>query len=415
MNDPVQSGLQELGQQADGHELLARLDELETQNEELRQAQRELEKSRKTYVDLYDFAPVGYVSLDKDGTIVFANLAASDMLRLSREELTGRGFSQFVHPADQGHYFGLVNDAADTEGGKHAAEIRLLAGKTGTFHARVELRGSTDVSGGLTGLRIAFVDISEQKNGEERLKRYAEKLERSNQELQDFAFIASHDLSEPLRKIQAFGDRLQRKFAPTLGGEGLEYVERMRGATKRLQDMIGGLLEYSRVVTAGTGFVPVDLDQLVRDVLSDLEWQVEKNGATITLDRLPTLEADPHQIRRLFQNLISNALKFHGKDPSMIKIFSRPHGDRDNEVEYLQIIVEDNGIGFEEIHAERIFSLFERLHSRRAYEGTGMGLAICRRIVERHGGFVTANGVPGKGATFIITLPVKSPCMGESE
>lgn len=414
MNNPVQSGLRELRQQAEGHELPARIDELETQNEELRQAQRELEKSRKTYVDLFEFAPVGYVSLDKEGAIVVANLAASEMLHLSREELAGQGFSRFVHPADREHYFGLVNDAAGTEGGRHTAEIRLLAGKAGTFHARVELRGSTDDSDGPTGLRIAFVDISEQKNGEERLKRYAEKLERSNQELQDFAFIASHDLSEPLRKIQAFGERLQTKCAPTLGGEGLDYVDRIRGATKRLQDMIRGLLEYSRVVTAGTGFVPVDLDQLVRDVLSDLEWQVEENGATITLDKLPTLEADPHQIRRLFQNIISNALKFHGKDPGRIRIFSRPHGDRENEVEYLQIIIEDNGIGFEDIHAERIFSLFERLHSRRAYEGTGMGLAICRRIVERHGGFLTAKGVPGKGATFIITLPVKSRCMGES-
>ncbi|MDR3569235.1 MAG: ATP-binding protein [Syntrophobacteraceae bacterium] len=418
MNNSGLPGFEEIRRQAEKiignsggkgevRDIFSLLRDLEVQNEELRQAQKELEKSRNAYRDLYNFAPVGYVSLDKHGTIVTVNLTGCDILHFVSEELIGQGFSRFVHPLDHTIYFGLVKDLSDTTAGKRKGEMRLIGRGGATFHARVELSGSADDRGRFSGLRIVFLDISEQKKGEEKLKKYAEKLERSNRELMDFAFIASHDLNEPLRKIQAFGDRLQRKFAPALGKEGLEYVERMRGATKRLQDMIGGLLEYSRVVTTGAGFVAVDLEMLVRDVLSDLEWQIEKNGAALTVENLPALDVDSNQMRRLFQNLISNALKFHGQAPVRIKIYGRPREVRQNEVQYLDIIVEDNGIGFEQIHAERIFSLLERLHGRSAYEGTGMGLAICRRIVERHGGSITAQGVPGKGATFTITLPTK--------
>jgi PAS domain S-box-containing protein len=381
--------------------------ELEVQNEELRQARRELEESRRAYSDLYNFAPVGYVSLGKEGTIVTANLTASRMLGCSKERLLGRGFSRFVHPEDHTDYFGLVREACETRGVKRSGELRLIGHKTAPFYARVELSGPMAGGDGPTDLRIVFVDISEQKNSEEKLRKYAEKLERSNQELQDFAFIAAHDLNEPLRKIQAFGERLQKKFASALGEEGLEHVERIRGATKRLQDMTRGLLDYSRITAAGAGFVPVDLGPLVRGVLADLEWQIEKSGAQVSLEGLPTLEADPDQMRRLFQNLISNALKFTGKEPALIRIFSRVHGLTEDEIEYQQICVEDNGIGFDQSQAERIFSLFERLHSRSAFEGSGMGLAICRRIVERHGGSLTAHGAPAKGAIFTITLPVK--------
>jgi two-component system sensor kinase FixL len=423
MNNPALPGFEELRRQAEkiiensgeGAEVFARdilglMHDLETQNAELRQSQKELEKSRNAYRNLYDDAPVGYVLLNKEGTVLMANAMACNMLRLTSEEMIGQGFSRFIHPSDHDNYSGLVTGLTDTVQGKRTGEIRLIGGGESAFPVRVESSGSWEDGQGFCGWRMVLLDISEQKNSEEKLKKYAQKLERSNQELQDFAFIASHDLNEPLRKIQAFGELLQRKFAPALGPDGLEYVERMRGATKRLQDMIKGLLAYSRVVTTGAGFVPVDLGLLVRDVLSDLEWQIEKSGATVTLESLPTLEVDPNQMRQLFQNLISNALKFRRQEPILIKIFGRPHAvhkDEKNEVEYLDIIVEDNGIGFEDIHAERIFSLFERLHGRSAYEGTGMGLAICRRIVERHGGCITACGVPGKGATFMVALPIK--------
>ncbi len=248
-------------------------------------------------------------------------------------------------------------------------------------------------------------EVEERKQAQAELQLYMGRLERSNRELQDFAFISSHDLQEPLRKIQAFGDMLRRKFAPTLGPEGSDYVERMCSAARRLQDMVKALLEYSRVSTQGTGFSSVDLGRAIQGVLGDLEWQIKKNGATVALEDLPTIEADPNQMRRLFQNIISNALKFHGKEPSVIKIYSKPAESTNRKPERWQIFVEDNGIGFDEENAERIFALFQRLHGRSAYEGTGMGLAICKRIVERHRGTITAHGSPGKGATFAVTLP----------
>lgn len=378
----------------------------EVQNEEVLQARGQLGNSEKLYRELYDFAPVGYVGLDREGSILAANLRASDMLGFSKDKIIGQSFSSFIYPEDQEVYSGLVLKTLEKRGENVFGEIRLKGLGADPFYARLELNGSFENHGAPVGLRIVFLDISAQKKAEVKLKGYAEKLERSNRELQDFAFIASHDLNEPLRKIQAFGERLQKKCASALGQEGMDYIARMRGAAKRLQDMIGGLLEYARVAEAGAMFMPVDLEQLVCSVLSDLEWQIEKSGAQVSLEELPTLEADPGQMRRLFQNLIANALKFHGKQPSFIKISSRPLSGDDDESECRRIVVEDNGIGFEEIYAERIFSLFERLHGMSVYEGTGMGLAICRRIVERHGGSITAKSAPGKGSVFTITLPV---------
>jgi PAS domain S-box-containing protein len=350
---------------------------------------------------------VGYVGLDREGIILAANLRAADMLGFSKDKMIGQSFSRFIYPEDRENYSGLVLETFEKRGENLFGEIRLQGLGAQPFYARLELNGSLENHNDPAVLRIAFLDISAQKEAERKLKNYAQKLERSNQELEDFAFIASHDLNEPLRKIQAFGERLQKKFAPVLGQEGLDHVIRMRGATKRLQDMIGGLLASSRGAAGGAGFLPVDLEQLVCSVLSDLEWQIEKNGAQVSLEDLPTLEADPGQMRRLFQNLISNALKFHGKEPIVIKISGSPLRVDDNKCDCCRIIVEDNGIGFEQINAERIFSLFERLHGRSAYEGTGMGLAICRRIVERHGGSITAKSVPGKGAAITITLPAR--------
>ena len=386
-------------------ELRALIHDLQARKEQIGRARGGLEKSEKVYRELFDFAPFGYLWLDERGAIVMTNPVACDLLLMTGPELIGQEFSRFIHRADLESYWALARGPAGAKGGRRTGEMRLLAGKAAPFYARVDLLDVTDDRGGSDGFRVAFTDISAQKANEENLKKYTAKLERSNQELQDFAFIASHDLNEPLRKIEAFGDRLQSRCGPGLGQEGLEYVQRMRAAAQRLRDMTRGLLEYSRVCSARGGFVPVALEPLVRGVLSDLEWQIEKNEARVILEELPTLEADPDQLRRLFQNLISNALKFHGNKPVRLRISSPTDGFIENESEYRQIIVEDNGIGFEDAHAERIFRLFERLHGRGAYEGTGMGLAICRRIVERHGGVIVARSFPGKGSTFTVTLP----------
>lgn len=242
-----------------------------------------------------------------------------------------------------------------------------------------------------------------------------ESLRRSNQELEQFASVASHDLQEPLRKIQAFGDRLQSKCGTQLGDQGHDYLERILTSAARMRKLIDDLLTFSRVTSKAQPFVPTSLTALAREVVSDLEGRLEQTGGRVEVDELPTLDADPLQMRQLLQNLIANGLKFHRPEvPSLVRVRGRlfPAGaegrNGDGQPESLcEIAVEDNGIGFEEIYLDRIFEVFQRLHGRNEYEGTGMGLAICRKIVERHGGHITARSTPGQGATFLVTLPVQ--------
>ncbi|HEX7974476.1 MAG TPA: ATP-binding protein, partial [Anaerolineales bacterium] len=259
-------------------------------------------------------------------------------------------------------------------------------------------------------------DIEDRKQAEtaleqaaEEVQQYAARLVETNRDLQDFAFIASHDLQEPLRKVQAFGERLSARCGPQLGEEGHDYLDRMTNAASRMQSMITDLLAYSRVTTKTRPFTLVDLEQVAQGVLSDLEVEIERSQGQVALDRLPTVEADPVQIRQLLQNLIGNALKFHRPDsPPRVKVSGEtlsPAGPAGSTM--VQIRVEDNGIGFDEQFAERIFQPFQRLHGRSEYEGTGIGLAICRKIVERHAGKITVESKPGQGATFIVTLPLE--------
>jgi signal transduction histidine kinase len=256
------------------------------------------------------------------------------------------------------------------------------------------------------------VRTDEAKASAEALSHYTEELERSNRELEQFAYVASHDLQEPLRKIQAFGDRLNKKYASTLGDDGLDYLVRMQSAANRMQTLIQDLLTFSRVTTRAQPFVPVDLAPLASDVLNDLETRLEETGGRVELGALPVIEAEPLQMRLLLQNLIGNALKFHREgQPPVVRL-------RAHEIEMespagpagaskgVQLLIEDNGIGFDQKYADQIFGVFQRLHGRQEYEGTGIGLAVCRKIVERHGGTITARSAPGEGATFIVTLPI---------
>lgn len=258
------------------------------------------------------------------------------------------------------------------------------------------------------GIALAQAQLLEQET------RQRQELTRSNSELQQFASIASHDLQEPLRKIQAFGTRIKATCGDALTEQGQDYLDRMENAAHRMQTLIDDLLMLSRVTTKAQPFVPVNLAQITREVLSDLEIRIQQTGGCVQVSDLPTLEADPLQMRQLFQNLISNALKFHrNEEPPVVKIYSNVLRIQENHpagssssTELCQIIVEDNGIGFDEKYLDRIFNVFQRLHTRSEYEGTGMGLAICRKIVERHGGTITAKSMPCQGATFIVTLPI---------
>ena len=249
-------------------------------------------------------------------------------------------------------------------------------------------------------------EVDFRRKAEERVEASALELRRSNGELEQFAYVASHDLQEPLRKIQAFGDRLKVKCAPQLGADGLDYLERMLASSTRMRQLINDLLAYSRVTSKIRTFLPVNLAAVMHGVLSDLEIRIQQTGARIDVGELPTIDADPLQMRQLFQNLLGNALKFAkpGQPPAIAVGAStvpepgpRPH---------CELQFRDDGIGFDEKYLDRIFQVFQRLHGRGEYEGTGVGLAICHKIVLLHGGEITARSSPGEGATFIVTLPI---------
>jgi signal transduction histidine kinase len=228
-------------------------------------------------------------------------------------------------------------------------------------------------------------------------------LKRSAEELTNFAYIASHDLQEPLRKIIAFGDRLAGKFGSVLNDTGRDYIDRMQKSAIRMKDLIDDLLHFSQVTTHSTPFQKIDLNKVIADVLSDLEVQIERTKGRVEAETLPSIEGGKFQMHQLFQNLISNGLKYHcdGVDP-VVKI---KYGGFEKNLE--EIYVEDNGKGFDEKHLDRIFRPFERLHGHSEYGGTGMGLAICYKIVAHHKGQITARSQPDQGATFIVKLPSK--------
>jgi signal transduction histidine kinase len=241
------------------------------------------------------------------------------------------------------------------------------------------------------------------------LKLYSQELKLSNRELEDFAFVASHDLQEPLRKIRAFGNRLQTIYASMLDEKGADYINRMSSAAERMSDLISDLLEFSRVSTRGKDFIPMDLNQTINTILDDLEIAIIESSATIDCGELPLIEADPSQMYQLFLNLISNAVKFKKPDESSVISIQYELQQNANDTKIGEdwhiITITDNGIGFDMEYADKIFSPFQRLHSRDEYRGTGIGLAVCRRIVERHYGVITASSEPEKGAVFTIKLP----------
>jgi light-regulated signal transduction histidine kinase (bacteriophytochrome) len=239
---------------------------------------------------------------------------------------------------------------------------------------------------------------------EEKVRERTVKLERTNAELADFAHIASHDLKEPLRKVSVNAGRLRELCQEQLNPPGHEYLDRIVHAARRMEDLITDLLRYADVSAADEPFTAVDLSRLAAEVVSDLEASIEKSGGRVNVAALPVLAADPLQMRQLFQNLISNALKFHkpgGTPVVTIREVKAP------DSAFCGLAFEDNGIGIDPRHIERIFNVFQRLHSRSEYEGSGIGLAICKKIAERHGGSIQVDSTPGAGAVFTVWLPCR--------
>jgi PAS domain S-box-containing protein len=258
------------------------------------------------------------------------------------------------------------------------------------------------------GRFVVFLrDVTQRKLEAERLARTLADLQQSNRELEQFAYVASHDLQEPLRKIDAFAERLRTKCGPQLTADGLDYLMRVQSASARMGRLITDLLAYSRITTRAKPWESVDLNRVAGEVVADLEVRIQQAGARVTVGPLPTLDADATQMRQFLQNLIGNALKFRKPDTAPeIEVSSRPC-DGETPPGRCEITVKDNGIGFDEKYAERIFEIFQRLHARDEYEGSGIGLAVCRKIVQRHGGSIAARGASGAGATFTAVLPLR--------
>jgi len=338
---------------------------------------------------------------DRSGKITYVNKKFCAISKYSEAELLGnthRIINSHHHPKE----FFITMWTTITQGKTWEGEVRNRA-KDGS-HYWVNTTIVPFMDGEEKPIQYVAVryDITERKLAEEQLKIYSKKLEISNQELQDFASVAAHDLQEPLRKIQTFSDRVKIKAKDTISEEAFDYLERVQSSAKRMQVLINDLLTYSRVTTKAKPFSEVSLNTIVKQVISDLEVRIEQTAGIVNTSDLPSIEADSTQMHQLFQNLIGNALKFHKPNiHPVVTISAQKNEDR------CEITIADNGIGFDQKYSDRIFTIFQRLHGRHEYEGTGIGLAVCRKIIDRHGGTITAVSEPEHGAKFIISLPTK--------
>jgi PAS domain S-box-containing protein len=355
-------------------------------------------------------------TIDAEGRFVKVSPACRRVWGYAPEELAGRRYIELVAPED----VEKTNRAAgEIVAGRNLTDFENRYRHQDGSLVNVMWSASWSPADGL--MFCVARDITERKRAEEALRRAHDELEervrertadllRANAELQDFAYVASHDLQEPLRKIQAFGDRLRAKCGAALTDQGRDYLSRMQQAAARMQTLINDLLSFSRVTTKAQPFSPVNLAEVAREVVSDLEARIEQTGGRVEAGELPEVEADATQMRQLLQNLIGNALKFHRDgEPPRVRVTARLTNGHAGGPALCLLAVEDNGIGFEEKYLDRIFTPFQRLHGRGEYEGTGIGLAICRKIVERHGGQITARSAPGAGTTFVVTLPARQP------
>lgn len=360
--------------------------------------------------------PTPLLVLDADLRVLFANPAFFSTYRLVAEDVLGRSLFDVAQGQWDGPEFrALLQDIVPQGTEIRDFEIRATFADVGKRAMRitgrpVHFRGEDEPH-----VLLSVEDITKQVAYERKIRRYTKELERSNQDLERFAHAASHDLQEPLRKIRTYVDRIVTALGPDLGdARTSKYLSRMPEAVERLQLRINDLLQLARVGRGKSEREPTRLGEVVAATMADLEIAVGETGASVEVEELPEIVADPTQMRLLFQNLISNAVKFieDGTSPT-VRIRAEPVSGEEAGEEAVRIIVEDDGIGFDQEYAERIFTPFQRLHGRQLYDGSGVGLAICRSIVEGHGGTIEAQGRLGDGARFIITLPVGQ--LGEEE
>ena len=387
-------------------------------NTRLAQENAKLQQERDLLRVVIDNLPDHIYAKDKQGRFVLNNLAHAKSFGVLPQEMFGKSDFDFFPPELATQFY--TDEQKIIETGKPVINQEQYKSKRGApsgikrwaVSSKVLWRDDRGVVVGTVGVTR---DIHEMKlaqealhKSEEKLRQFATQLERSNRELQDFAYVASHDLQEPLRKIVVFGERLKEKNSETLGPEALDYLERMQKAAARMQILINDLLTFSRVTTKAHPFAPVNLAEIASEVVNDLEGRIELVKGRVELGTLPVIDAEALQMRQLLQNLIGNALKFRRpEEPPVVKVEAQIISAPDTPAKKLcQLTISDNGIGFDEKYLDRIFNVFQRLHTRNEYEGTGMGLAIVRKVALYHGGDITAKSKPGQGATFILTLPV---------
>lgn len=369
--------------------------------------------SKQGLLTLFEYATEGILVANNKGEIIKINPSAERLFGYEHDELLGKIIETLI---PNKHVHKHVGQREKYTENPHPRSMGIgmdlfAKRKDGTeFPVEVSL---SPVNSGEEKYVIAFIiDITIRKKQDDDLKKshrdlkyFSEELKASNSELENFAYISSHDLQEPLRKIQAFGDRLKTTEGEKFSDQGKDYLERMLNAADRMQTLINDLLLFSRLTSRVDPFESVDLNTILKGVLNDMEITVEVSKAKIELELLPTIEAAPLQMRQLFQNMISNAIKFRKEgDIPLVKIYSKKTLPKSHlEKEMIEIYFEDNGIGFDEKYNDRIFNIFQRLEGKK-YEGSGIGLAICRKIAMKHGGNVIAKSQINKGTTFIVSL-----------
>ncbi len=379
---------------------------------ELKRNQEALEASERRYRGLFDLSRDGIVFASMDGRIEEANAAYLAMLGYAFDELLRLTYQQLTPPRWAEMEAEILSRQIIARGYSDEYEKEYIRKNGSVFPVAVRAILVRDEAGRPVRMMGIVRDITEQKRAKEALERHARNLARSNEELEQFAYVASHDLQEPLRKIQAFGALLEEEKRDRLDEEGRQYVDFMTDASRRMQTLVSDLLALSRVSTGARPFEDIDLGEMVETVLSDLSVQLSETGGQVQASDLPVVRADRTQMEQLFRNLIGNALKFRRPDtPPRVSVRGEAASGSLPDVPgpASTIRVADNGIGFEPSQGETLFAPFKRLHARHTYEGSGIGLAVCQKIVLRHNGRITAHGTPGEGAVFTVTLPRRQP------
>ena len=353
-------------------------------------------------LDIFDTIREPLLVLDADFRVTQTNRAFFRTFRVGPDETIGEVLFELGNGQwNVASLRALLTDRLTTEVEVYDVDVDHVFPGIGRKIMQLNARLVVHEPGAPAVILLAIEDVTEQRLTEHRLAAQHRELQRSNAALHEFAFVASHDLQEPLRKILSFGERLETTAGPVLDGKPRTYLDRILNAAGRMRTLINDLLAYSQLATSAEPFRRVDLAAIVQGVIVDLETVIADADGRVDAGALPVVDADPSQMRQLFQNLLGNALKFRRNDePPVIRLAaaSTPDG-------MWSITVADNGIGFKEAQGERIFRMFERLHPRAAYDGSGIGLAICRRIVERHGGTIAATSITGQGTTFTVVLP----------